>query len=245
MLNRFDTLQVVPTVGGDVSGSIIEASAPVWVVSGAECMNVPANVTFCDHIEEAMLPLDYWGDEYVGAHAPKRNNESYYWRVFAGEDNVTIDTNPQQPGFPKNLDQGEYYEFKTKESFMFTADGPFLPVQYLESQNNGAGTGDPSMYQMVPTEQFLDAYAFVTGTGYTSNYAQVIRPLNGPDVFVDNVKVQGYYQVGNFEVADYLVQEGSHFAESAQPFGIIQVGYTGVTSYAYPGGMKLEEINPQ
>jgi len=34
-------------------------------------------------------------------------------------------------------------------------------------------------------------------------------------------------------------------AESDGPFGIINVGYTGVTSYADPGGLKLAVINPQ
>ena len=31
-------------------------------------------ITFCDHIEEQMLPLDYWGKKYVGAHSPKRGS---------------------------------------------------------------------------------------------------------------------------------------------------------------------------
>ncbi|MCA9695132.1 MAG: IgGFc-binding protein, partial [Myxococcales bacterium] len=115
----------------------------------------------------------------------------------------------------------------------------------LESQNPNAGTGDPGMYQMVPTEQFLARYAFVTGTSYNVHYAQIIRPAGGPEVTVDGNPVGGYYTVGNFEVADYPVSEGAHFAESTAPFGIVQVGYTGVTSYAYPGGLRLEVINPQ
>ena len=39
--------------------------------------------------------------------------------------------------------------------------------------------------------------------------------------------------------------EGGHVAESDQPFAIINVGYTNFTSYAYPGGMKLDVITPQ
>jgi hypothetical protein len=33
-------------------------------------------------------------------------------------------------------------------------------------------------------------------------------------------------------------------ADSAAAFGVTQVGYTDVTSYAYPGGLRLAKINP-
>jgi hypothetical protein len=246
-LQRFDTLNVVVAAQyQDLSGTIVSADQPIWLAGASECANVPMYpVTACDHLEEVMLPLEYWGDEYVGAHAPQRGNETYYWRVYGGEDGITVNTTPQQSGFPLQLDKGEYYQFGTQQSFIFTGTGPFLPVQLLEGQNGGAGTGDPSMYQMVPTEQFLDSYAFVTGTSYTVHYAQIIRPAGGADVTIDGNVVGGFYQVGNFDVADVQVSEGAHFATSEQPFGVIQVGYTGVTSYAYPGGLKLAVINPQ
>jgi hypothetical protein len=180
----------------------------------------------------------------VAAHAPQRGNEDYYWRVFSGADAVTITTNPPQPMTPAVLDRGEWIEFSTQDSFMITADGPFMPVQYLEGQNGGAGTGDPASYQMVPTEQYLPRYVFVTGVGYDLNYVQITRPLGGADVVVDGVVVQGYYSVGGFEVADHPIVSGAHVAESDDPFGVTQVGYTDVTSYAYPGGLSLKQINP-
>jgi hypothetical protein len=242
-LDAYDVLQV--TALTDVSGTLITTSEPAWVVAASPCVNIPANVTFCDHIEEQLLPLEYWGDEYVGAHAPNRGNEQYYWRVYSGDDGVTISTDPPQENTPVMLDRGEFVQFSTQESFMFSGDGPYMPVQYLEGQDGGAGTGDPASYQMVPTEQFLPRYVFVTGTGYTFNYVQVIRPAGGAEVFVDGEQVGAYYSVGAFEVSDWPVGEGSHLAESDEPFGVTQVGYTGVTSYAYPGGLRLATINPQ
>jgi hypothetical protein len=253
MMNRHSLLNVVVAQqdGGDLSGSIITSEQPLHVMGAVECANVPdGNTSFCDHLEEAMLPLEYWGEEYVGAHAPQRSGaEHYHWRVFAGADDVTIDTAPAQPGFPIQLDKGQFHQFQANpapnHSFVATADGPFMAVQYLEGQGGGGDTGDPSMIQSVPTEQFLAAYAFVTGTGYDVHYVQVIRPNGGADVFIDGDLVGNYYTVGNYEVADVPTSGGAHFATSAQPFGIIQVGYTEATSYGYPGGMKLEVINPQ
>ncbi|MFV8753778.1 IgGFc-binding protein [Nannocystaceae bacterium ST9] len=242
VIGAYDMLQV--TASSDVSGTIISTSEPAWVVGAVPCVNIPANVTYCDHIEELMLPLEYWGEQYVGAHAPQRGNEDYWWRIYSGDDAVTITTDPPQPGTPALLDRGEFIEFSTQQSFIATADGPFLPVQYLEGQDGGAGTGDPASYQMVPTEQFLPRYVFVTGTGYDENYVQITRPQGGADVLVDGAVVTGYYAVGEFEVADWSISQGAHVAESDDAFGVIQVGYTDVTSYAYPGGLRLAKINP-
>ncbi|HVI02237.1 MAG TPA: IgGFc-binding protein [Enhygromyxa sp.] len=245
MMNRGDTLQVVAANHIDVSGTYVSANKPIALISGSEIVNVPAGTQYADHIEEQMLPLDYWGQEYVGPRAPPRGTERFHWRIYAGADNVTINASPNPGGFPINLDRGEWHELETTTSHVFTGSGPFMPVQYLAGKNSGATTGDPSMVQMVPTEQFLDAYAFTTGIGYDVDYVQVIREQGGADVFVDGVRVDGYYSVGNYEVSDWVIAEGNHFARSSGPFGIINLGYTSATSYAYPGGMALTEINPQ
>ncbi|MCA9714489.1 MAG: IgGFc-binding protein, partial [Myxococcales bacterium] len=252
MMNRFDTLQVrVQSINADMSGTYVTGNGKkIWVIGATECVNVPANVTYCDHIEEQMIPLDYWGSEVVAAHSPDRGNEKHHFRVYAGEDDVMIMTNPPQPGTPFTLtNQGDFQNIvvNNNTSFVVTSDQdkPFLVVQYLESTSGGAGTGDPSMYQMVPTQQFLSSYAFVTGNNYPLHYVQITRAAGGADVMVDGQTVNGYYQVGNYEVADWQINEGSHFATSNQPFGIVGVGYSAATSYAYPGGLKLETINPQ
>jgi hypothetical protein len=247
-LNRHDRVQILPNFGTEIAGTVVTADQKLAVWGAAECMNVPSGVTFCDHIEEQMLPLVYWGTTYVGAHAPQRGNEDYHWRVFAGTDGVTINTDPAQPGFPVTLNQGQWAPLVTQADVVFTGDGAFMPVQYLEGENGGAGTGDPSMYQMVPVGQFLNAYTFATGvsSSYTyTHYVQVTRTAGGADVLVDGVTVTNYRTVGNYEVSDWPVTEGSHFATSTSPFGITGIGYASVTSYAYPGGMNLLLLNPE
>ena len=98
---------------------------------------------------------------------------------------------------------------------------------------------------MIPVEQFLDRYVFATGIGYTKNYVQIIRKVGGADVKVDGATVGGYVKIGGYELSDWPIGEGGHVAESAEPFAIINIGYTDFTSYAYPGGMKLDVITPQ
>jgi hypothetical protein len=245
VVDRLSTLQVAAEFTVDLTGTYVSADKPIWVVGASACASEPLGSYTCDHVEEQMLPIDYWGKSYVAARAPKRGNEKYRWRVFGGQDGVTITTAPDVSGGPFTLMKGEVKLLTATDHFVMTGTGAFMPVQYLESQTAGAGTGDPSIVQMIPVEQFLDRYVFATGNGYTKNYVQVIRKAGAAEVAVDGVTVTGYVKVGAYEVADWLIAEGSHAAASDEPFGIISVGYTDFTSYAYPGGMKLEVITPQ
>ncbi len=248
-LNRYDTLQISAAggSGNDITGMDVLATAPVAVFGAVECAQVPAGYTYCDHLEEQSLPEQAWGQIYVGAHAPKRGlSDRYYWRVIAYKDNTTIDTQPQQTGFPQTLNANQFYEFWTQESFIFTGNEAFAAIQYVTGQDAfGAGTGDPAMMTAVPVEQFLNRYVVLTPSGYSKDYLQVIRPAGGADVFIDGnaVPANEYYTVGQFQVADHLVGPGQHSLLSVDPFGIMGVGYTGVTSYAYPGGLALKILH--
>jgi hypothetical protein len=246
-MNRYDTLQVAATTGGDVTGTEITATAPVAVMGAVQCAQVPAGATYCDHVEEQAIPIRNWGQTYIGAHAPKRSgSEHYFWRVLASSDNTKIDTTPPQPGFPKTLNKGQFYEFSTQQSFVFTGDHPFAAFQYLSGQNAfNAGTGDPAMMTSVPVEQFLNRYVILTPSGYSQDYVQILR-IAADDVQVDGVTVpaNAYYAVGAYTIADYAVSAGTHVITSSSPVGIMGVGYTDVTSYGYPGGLALNNIAP-
>ena len=245
VLDRLETLQVAAAYTVDLTGTYLSADRPIWVIGASACTSEPTGDHTCDHIEEQMLPIDYWGKTYVAAHAPKRGAEKYHWRVFGGQDGVKITTTPDQTGGPFTLMKGEFKVITTSQHFIMTGDAAFLPVQYLESQTAGAGTGDPSTVQMIPVEQFLSRYVFATGIGYAKNYVQIIRKAGAAEVTVDGLPVGGYVTIGGYELADWPIAEGAHVADSAQPFAIINVGYTDFTSYAYPGGMKLDVITPQ
>ncbi len=267
----------------DVSGTFVSADKPIWVTSGVKCGRVPTRdledypIGFCDPLQEMPIPLEYWGSTYVGAHSPVRDNERHWWRIYAGSDGVEVVVEPMQDIGPIILEsRGDFVDVAvpsgTNVVFRST-NGVFMPVQYLESRRYGeepddepdgegyATVGDPAMYQMVPPEQFLERYVFATAIGFAYNYVQIIRDTGGADVFVDGELVtEPFEPVAEFEVATKLLDvEGAHLAESADAFGIIQVGYSLGTydirclqetpsmnpcfsSYAYPGGMKSDPI---
>lgn len=266
-LNRFEVLQVgaaAPKMSPDyskhdVSGTILHADQPIWVLGATACAYVPfEGPGYCNHLQEQMIPIEYWGSKYVGAHAPVRATEQHIWRVYAGEAGVTVTTDPPQPGTPFTLsERGQYKELTVAngKSFTFQGTGPFMPVQYLVGNKSAGLKGDPSMYQMIPIEQFLERYVFMTGVGYGANYAQVIRVKGAADVKINGNVVTGYYLINSvnglqYEVADVLLNPGEgpdlYLAESDDAFGVIVIGYQtdGKTfsAYAYPGGMALKKI---
>ncbi len=302
-MNRFDTMRITasdkhpdyPFIARDVSGTVIHADKPIWVVGATRCAGVPVtdlfNYATCDPLQELLLPLQHWGTRYVAAAPPPREEEWVHWRVYSGESGITVTSDPPLPEFPHTFEtRGEYIDISVPPltHFLIEGDGPFLPVLYLQSHRGESWTdetmteselfpgglpggigGDPSMAQMVPVEQFLSRYVLLTGIGFGRNWLVVIREQGNADIVVDGAIVDGYMPVGNYEVAHVpltnMLEDDTdiHIAESEDPFGVLQLGYSNNipqgepgadgcvnpggggfcnSSYAYPGGMKAEVI---
>jgi hypothetical protein len=277
-MNRFDTMRIVasdslplrfPGDLQDVSGTVIESDKPIWVVGGSRCSRVPVRDTpargFCDPLQEVLIPLEFWGEEYVALHPPIRNTERHYWRVYAGAaSGVTLTTDPsvlteENCPAPNTFNdgactlpaRGSWIEIVVDNgvNFHIQGDGAFMPVGYLQSRRsfgsnpepieNSTEWGDPAMYQIVPPAQFLDRYVIRTAVGYPHHFAQVIRAIGGPNVIVD-ADVIGqleWAQVGTspFEVATVPISEGTHTLFSTGAFGVIQVGFTEEGDEHYEG----------
>jgi hypothetical protein len=246
-------------------------------------------------MQEVLIPLKQWGRKYVAAAAPVRGNpgvdppsmgENHYWRVYAASPDTSITATPDvsnscpdengNVSFPISLEtRGDYVEFcvAAGTNFVLESDKPFMPVEYIQSQwsfpeplEYSAGNGDPSMVQMVPVDQYLGRYTFITGVGFAFHYLQVIRAVGNAHVMLDGTAIDAsnFVSVGDFEVATVEITEGAHEVVSDDTFGIIQVGYASSevdensepvdgcinpgsdfrcnSSYAYPGGMGTEEI---
>jgi hypothetical protein len=244
----------------DVSGTVIEASKPIWVVGGSRCSRVPVRAFpvqgYCDPLQEVLIPLELWGKEYIAPHPPIRGAEQHFWRIYAGgREGVTLTSEP--PVFtsdncppPNTFEDGSctlpargaWIEVAVANgtSFHVSGDKPFLPVGYLQSRRQTSPVaepeetstlwGDPAMYQLVPIAQFIERYVIQTAVGYPHHYAQLIRPVGGPNVVIDTDVVGSWAWVpvgdGTYEVATVEILEGTHTIHSSAPFGVLQVGFT-------------------
>ena len=244
----------------NLSGSAINTNKPVAVFGGHSCASIPdENTGFCDHIEEQIFPLETWGTNYVAARTPAREDEPMAWRILASKENTTVTFDPPVSiGGQIVLDTGQWAGFEADGDFVVEADFPVLLAGYMLGRQaaNDSGVGDPYMVLMVPTEQYRDDYVVLVDDSYSQDYLKLIRTA-GQEVTVQclggPVPENRWTQVGNsnFETAAIDVnpgeaqcQTGTNQASSEEGFGVIVSGQGTNVSYAYPGGLTLDAINP-
>jgi len=117
---------------GDPTGTRVTSTKSVAVFSGNECANVPAGVSYCDHVEEQMIPVASWDTEYLGIKFKPRGTENDVWRVIAATAGTTIQTEPVIPGVSgRTLGGGEVVEFATAIDFALSATGPISLTQMM------------------------------------------------------------------------------------------------------------------
>lgn len=236
----------------DLTGTEIRASGPVQVIGGHNCSFVPYDKYACDHMEEALFPLEAWGKESIASknQPPMSRNEPHVVRILSGADGNTITFDPPSVGGGSvTLNLGQFVEFESTENFRATGTGAFLMGQFIVGQSYHSSTpldaqGDPSMSLGIPSEQFRTDYTFLAPSSYPTNFVNVTAPT-GATVTLDGSPVSGFIPVGGsgYSVAQVSIGAGQHHITSDQGFGIVVYGYGQFTSYMYPGGLDFEEIN--
>ncbi|MCC6527044.1 MAG: hypothetical protein IT373_30635 [Polyangiaceae bacterium] len=258
-----DFVQIESSTGA-FAGSYITADKPVAVFSTHWCANIPTQGCCCDHLEEQMFGLQTWGSTYVGARLPVRSTgtpEATQWHVVASQANtqVTFSANAAVTGLPasQTMQPGQVLFFQTSGTmanpgdFFLSADKPIHLMEYLSSSYTTNApvnqAGDPAMTQAVPVEQFLDHYIVLVPFNWIYDYL-VLTKAAGETVSVDGTDVPQaqFVQVGAgpWEVARIATADGAHTLAGSAPFGVVLVGYDAYDSYAYPGGLNQQIINP-
>ena len=264
-LNQGDVLQVFSTGVNfnnpnpvDVTGTRVVADKPVQVLGGHQCTFIPWDVWACDHLEENTLPLRALGGEYFATTplVPPIDAEAFakprFVRIVATEADTEVTVDPD-PGVPLTLPEaGSYVEFgPTSEDFHIVADHKVVVAQYMAGQEleDGGNAGDPSMTLAIPPEQFRTAYQFHAPANYPDSYVNVTAPI-GASIELDGFEVDDdlWAPIGGSAYAVARVRllgvGGDHTIEGDQPFGIQVYGYGEYTSYWYPGGLDVDEVEP-
>ncbi len=236
----------------DLTGTLITASGKVAVYSGHDCDFVPSHVWACDHLEEALLPLQTWGKDFIVAATQQlRAGEPNVVRVVSAVEGNAVTFEPEvHPAV--TLTKGQMIEFPVTESFRVVGTHALMVAQLLVGQNftgsppNGeTWVGDPSLSLVVPSEQFRTSYTFVTPDTFVESYVNIIAPL-GSMVMLDGTQLVSEFEpvgMSGMGVARVPMQGGQHQLEGQQGFGIVVYGFAPYTSYMYPGGLDLQPIN--
>ncbi|HNT00070.1 MAG TPA: MopE-related protein [Polyangiaceae bacterium] len=252
VLNRGDVLQVLsgPSGSDDLTGTLLEADKPIQVFGGHSCTYIPWNVAACDHLEESMFPVNTLASEYIvtpPSLPTLAQPKAFFVRVIAAEPaiNVVFDPAVSAPITLNNL--GDYVEIDANQPFHIQATGRILVSQYMKGQEAGGNSGDPAMALAVTSSQFRQSYLFHSPVNYEHNYVNIIAP-DGAQVTLDGAPVTGFVPVGTTGYSDARLKlpasgNGNHHLEADQRVGITVYGYGQYTSYWYPGGLNLTELN--
>lgn len=242
----------------DLSGSVVRASAPVQVIAGNPCVNMPADKDACDHVEETVLPAETLGKHYVvpPPTGPTGAAAEHAVRIYGNVDGTTLTYSPSRPGTcPPAVNAGDVYEcgilgegFEVRGDHAFAITTSLLGARYT----NPAGTdrrGDPSLSNAVAVEQYRKAYLFLAPDDYPDSFVDIVADksaslvLDGAPLPVALTPIGA----GPFGVARVKLGPGKHGAHSltsSTPAGVQVVGYGDNTSYQYPGGLNLARIAP-
>jgi hypothetical protein len=239
---------------------------PIAVFTGQECGDIPEDTLACDHLEEQLPGLGFWGTEFVAARMPVRSTdalvtEDVLWQVYASENDTTVVFSAASDvvGVPgtTTLDAGDLLEFYVHGTaadpgdFFIDADKPIGVMEYMVGSMapHAENTGDPAMVYVSPTEQFLPRYVLLV-PGTWDNDQLIITRYADSVVLLDDVPISesAFVDVASsgFEVARVDASDGVHIVESqngVDGLGVMVVGWDWYDSYAYSGGMGMVSIN--
>lgn len=189
---------------GDMTGTIVESTAPVAVFTGGERGIAPMKEgppkppsfdqqSFCctDHLEEQLFPVTAIGRTYVIARSPIRSTGGYVepdiLRFMGVAAKTTVRTSLPAPDDEFTLEPGEIRDTWTTKDITVDATEPVMIGQILVSQGfteNATEGGDPSLTIFPPVEQFRRDYLFNVPSSWQKNWVVIAAPV-GTDVTID------------------------------------------------------------
>lgn len=235
----------------DLTGTELRATRPIAVLGGHNCTFVPFNRWACDHLEEALFPVEAWGRSVLVGTTHSIRGEPNLMRVVSAADGNLITVDPISTG-PIALNRGAFFETPLTQHVHVTGTEPFAVVQFLVGQDYaGLGAsgvraiGDPSMSLAIPNEQFRSEYTFLAPTTYSTSYINVTATL-GSSIFLNGRLLGELAPIGDSGAGVLTLEVGSgvHNLQSTSTFGVVVYGFGNYTSYMYPAGLDLRLIAP-
>jgi hypothetical protein len=154
-LNHGQYLQF--TQRAELTGSTIQADAPVAVIGGATLMDVPLNVLRADSAEQMLPPVRALGSEYVAVRYRNRGSteESVPWRIVGVVNGTALTYDPPQPNAPASVDAQGLVEFSAPGPFVVISQDyqhPFYVASYMTGGCGATAVVDDAGNASCPSE---------------------------------------------------------------------------------------------
>jgi hypothetical protein len=255
-INQGEVVELVTQSGGDLSGSLVTATAPVQVITGISCSYVPGDVPACDHLEESVFPAETLGKHYFVTVPTSHHGKpvAHVVRIYGNIDGTHLTYPGKNPGGPTNVNAGDVIDLGlVKDDFEIVGDQPFAVASFSVGASmidpnlpTNQQKGDPDQSLMVSTEQYRTKYVFLAPGDYDISFIDVVQPmtakltLDGAAVNVAPTELSSGYGVARIQLGPG--KDGAHVLTATEAVGLQVMGYGTYTSYQYPGGLNLSTI---
>ncbi|CAJ0580487.1 unnamed protein product, partial [Mesorhabditis spiculigera] len=223
----------------------LSTNYPVAVITGAVCGFGYFNPAICNYEAEMMFPLRDSGTQFP--YSQFISEDAGEIMVFAHADGTTISIN----GVPfDTIDDGWYYIFQRKGSFLFSTSKPAYAVAVSSIRKDGKGS--PFLAHIPAIDQFTNQTYLQVSTGLAGrtgaeHYIRLQTDLsNTGKLSVDDWPVNPlFFQrqgKSNTYIAEWAITPGTHTVKSSDPkatYAATVYGFAHFTAYAYTPGIDL------
>ncbi|XP_033107873.1 uncharacterized protein LOC117109602 [Anneissia japonica] len=254
-LNRLKSVQFQSHM--DMTGTRIQATASVAVVSGNTCTLVPGRLPRCDHLVEMVPPVPTWGSMFTLMPFLNRT-AGYIFRVVAARARTSV----QISGASIYLqNQGEFQEFNVPGDTITTisSNQPIMALQFAKGRDSDE-IGDPFMTIVPPVEQYIkDRVTFgtfnISGGDYFHPFVNLMISSPGILSMINVNSIPSMtgtqYVPASGKIVSYggsrsmALMQGIHTLMNPAPgnsFTAITYGIGPWTSYGFPTAYNLKTL---
>ncbi|KAI8501455.1 hypothetical protein Bbelb_207260 [Branchiostoma belcheri] len=253
-LNTFDAVQCQGTGRSDLTGTQIVSDKPLSLMSGVQCVDVPNDVSSCDHIVEHIPPVNTWGQRFVTVPLALRSGGDIF-RIVAASDGTTVDVTGHSS---RLLDSGEVWELDVPSNTYqaITSSQPVMVLQYCKGQTADGMETDPFMMYIPPVEQFAADYTFATvdavGAVFTNYVNIVIKTSETAGLTYDGNPLPSSTTWTAIPGTDLsatqlpITTTGTHKIKhnsAIVTFSLFYYGFSDADSVGFPGGLRLARLS--
>src|SRR5262249_27307737 len=160
--------------------SPISSDKPISVWGGSACMDIPVGTGACDSAHQQLVSVQALGHDYVAVRYRDRVeglNESVPWTMVGAVDGTKFTFDP--PLMDAAIDSGDSAFIDTPDVFSVKSDDkhPFYLAGHMTGSNviGPTGQGDPEYVTVIPPQQWLATYLFLTDPTYDNTNLVFVR----------------------------------------------------------------------
>ncbi|XP_063411443.1 IgGFc-binding protein-like [Mytilus trossulus] len=243
VINKYDTLEI--SHSSDLTGTFINSSSPLAVVSGNKC-NYIHRQAGCNTFIEMVLPIEQLDQSYIVPYIETRGISTV--RLLSLNDSSFTINNSIKNTMVKQNSARKFFDFSHSTiSYVHSSNDISVTIYPHELANR---EGDAFMMTAHGVNQYLPQYDFVVPRGFTSFISITIKTseLHGFKLDGQNVITKHVYTLstesGTYSSFAMPITSGEHNITHVKKteFGLWVYGNAPLDAYGYPAGIKFRAV---